>query len=742
MSYSTGVQSRGPAPKPETDIDDIIRHTLHLSIAEPKSRAWAPLFRDYINPLLLTLLSAYVRLYGISYNYKVLWDEAHFGKFGLYYLKHEFYFDVHPPLGKMLVGLSGYLAGYDGLFSFESGKLYPPEVNYRLMRQFNCVFGILCTPMAYYAAVNLGYSQWTVWLILLLVVFEMLSLTLSKFILLDLMLLFFTVASFSCLVKVHAFRHRLLSFKGLFWLALTGLSVGCVCSVKWVGLFVTLLVGMYTAYDLLVRFYAVKSMHDAGVHLLHWAARVLTLIVLPTAIYVYSFKAHFYLLSGSGPGDGSILTLLQASLHNNTLKNGPRSVAYGSMVTLRSQGLSPNLLHSHGSVYPSGLRQQQVTTYGFKDNNNEFLLEFPLEEAARGRVATFESDNVDDFRQLVKDGDVVRLMHRETGCFLHSHQFPGFVTPSSLEVSCYGNIDIADEKDEWIVEIQSQYESPDAFFSEPANEVHPVSTNFRLRHRVLGCHLATTGYLYPAWGFQQGEVVCKHLMFAKDKSTWWNVEDHANEYLPQPPRPYVAPRPKFTKELILLNYGMMASNNALIPDKDHEDRLASEWWEWPILYDGLRMGAWSAGEHKYFLIGHPLVTLSGTFSIGATLVLLVVTLVRWRRQMVDLGVGTHQWNYLLSAGIFPVLGWLLHYVPFILMGRVTYIHHYVPAMFFSIFATGYVCEELVRKHRAWIYGAYYVCIFATFYKFRELSLGTTRPPWTLDNVRLFGTWSL
>jgi dolichyl-phosphate-mannose-protein mannosyltransferase len=141
----------------------------------------------------------------------------------------------------MLVGLSGYLAGYNGSFEFKSGERYPEDLNYTFMRAFNAFFGAVTIPLAYYTARELNFKRPAVWFVTLMVLCENSYTTISRFILLDSMLLCFTF-----------------SIEWFTWLILTGVSIGCVCSVKWVGLFCTALVGLYTIEDLWNKFGDVK----------------------------------------------------------------------------------------------------------------------------------------------------------------------------------------------------------------------------------------------------------------------------------------------------------------------------------------------------------------------------------------------------------------------------------------------------------------------------------------------------
>lgn len=55
-------------------------------------------------------------------------------KMGSWYINRTFFFDVHPPLGKMLIALSGKLTGYDGTYPFEKPADKYNGTNYEGMR--------------------------------------------------------------------------------------------------------------------------------------------------------------------------------------------------------------------------------------------------------------------------------------------------------------------------------------------------------------------------------------------------------------------------------------------------------------------------------------------------------------------------------------------------------------------------------------------------------------------------------
>lgn len=84
---------------------------------------------------------------------------------------------------------------------------------------------------------------------------------------------------------------------------------------------------------------------------------------------------------------------------------------------------------------------------------------------------------------------------------------------------------------------------------------------------------------------------------------------------------------------------MLTSNNALVPDADKEDILASTPLQWPILQVGLRMCSWADDVVKFYLLGNPVVWWSGTASLIIFVFVLAYYIIRRQRQYNDLSPG-------------------------------------------------------------------------------------------------------
>jgi len=409
--------------------------------------------------------------------------------------------------------LSGYIAGYNGSFEFKSGETYPPELDYTTMRVFNALFGVFTIPMAYFTARELKLSRPAVWLVTLMVLCENSYTTISRFILLDSMLLFGTFATCLCWAKFHGCRKQSFEPEWFFWLFMTGLSIGFVSSVKLVGLFVTAMVGLYTAEDLWNKFGDLRMPPlELGAHVV---SRVVGLIILPFLVYMLSFAIHFAVLTKSGPGDAQMSSLFQANLEGTEVgKGSPLEIAFGSRATIKNMGYGGGLLHSHVQTYPEGSNQQQVTCYHHKDANNDWFF-YP-----NRRDADY---NEEEEPRFIGDGQVIRLIHAQTGRNLHSHEISAPITKADKEVSSYGNLTVGDDKDHWKVEVVRDVASRDR------SKIRTLTTAFRLKHEVLGCYLRAGNVNLPQWGFKQIEVTCTKDNNPRDTYTHWNVEAHWNE---------------------------------------------------------------------------------------------------------------------------------------------------------------------------------------------------------------------
>ena len=473
------------------------------------------------------------------------------------------------------------------------------------------------------------------------------------------------------------------------------------------------------------------------------------LIFLPLLVYMFSFYVHFLVLENSGPGDAQMSSLFQANLRGTEVgKDSPLEIAYGSRATLKNMGYGGGLLHSHVQTYPEGSQQQQVTCYHHKDANNDWFFYPNRDKALYDPEAPIE---------YVADKDVIRLIHSQTGRNLHSHAVSAPVTKGDNEVSSYGNTTIGDEKDHWTVEVVDDAASRDR------SKIRTLTTSLRFKHTALGCYLRAGNVNLPQWGFKQIEVTCVKENKPRDVYTHWNVESHWNERREPPscsfthtdpltfhlvpasdPGSYKSP---FLRDFMHLNVAMMTSNNALVPDPDKQDDLASHFWQWPLLHVGLRMCGWDDHIVKYFLLGNPFVYWGSTASLFCLGALVAWYAVRWQRGYDELTPG--EIDQIHYGGLYPLAGWFLHYMPFVAMARVTYVHHYYPALYFAILTMGFVVDwvtrPLARRNRAveWaVYGSLYVVVVGLFWLFRAVVFGMEGSNQQWRHLRWFDRWRI
>ncbi|KAJ2266564.1 hypothetical protein GGH14_006313 [Coemansia sp. RSA 370] len=183
---------------------------------------------------------------------------------------------------------------------------------------------------------------------------------------------------------------------------------------------------------------------------------------------------------------------------------------------------------------------------------------------------------------------------------------------------------------------------------------------------------------------------------------------------------------------------MADSNQNLIGD--HPFAARPQHWPW------LRRGTayWGGPGRLIYQLGNPLIWWGSLAALAVfATVRMVLFLLDKRRIRLQLGGQRNQ--YISGAGFFA-LAWTCHYVPFFLMGRELFTHHYFPALWMAIIVMAFTVDlvtcRLPRLLRSAVYVAVAAAVLHAFHTFSYITYART---WTKDaclRAKWLPTWDL
>ena len=287
---------------------------------------------------LILVVSAVVHFAYFGYPNQTVFDEVHFGKFITGYFTGEYFFDIHPPLAKLLMSLAGYFGGFRAGFSFSNiGEAFPDH-SYLALRLLPTLAGMFLPVIVYWLARRLKLSTLSATGIGLLVAIDGALLVQSRFMLLDAFLLLF---GFSALLAYLRYREKP-SYGNLLT---TGLLAGLAGSVKWTGFSFLGLILLWEVIDLAIQY------RDFFRKLL----KPLLITVLAGVVYFATFAIHFSLLPKSGQGDAFMSSEFQAGLIGNSYQNDPN---------IKPLGLLSKFVQLNAEMYRANQNLTATHPYG------------------------------------------------------------------------------------------------------------------------------------------------------------------------------------------------------------------------------------------------------------------------------------------------------------------------------------------------------------------------------------------
>lgn len=679
------------SPQPETYTDDDLNKTKAYERAEEEEEE--PNHRYWVAMILVTLLAIYVRFNKIGTPDKVVFDEVHFGKFASYYLERTYFFDLHPPFAKLLIAFAGWIVGYDGSFKFENiGDNYISHgVPYIAYRSLLGIQGTLVVPIVFWTMKTLKFSVPACLLSSILICFDNAHVVDSRLILLDATLILSVALTIYLYVKFSTYRRQPFTRWWWIWLTLTGVSLSCVISTKYVGVFTYVTIGIGVLHELWILLDYKKGLTIPELAK-HFFARLWSLIVFPFCIYLFWFYLHFAILNKSGPGDSFMSSDFQETLIESPLARLSKTVNYYDIITIRHKE-TDSFLHSHEAIYPLRYEDgrisshtQQVTcvfdpeSKEAEDVNNQWEI-----------VPTKENLQFDK-GVAVFTNDIVRFRHIGTGGYLLTHDVASPLKATNEEFTIVHGDDAEEKYNETLFRLR--FSQTGSGTKNKRKVVKSKATPLKIIHVDTVVAMWThDDELLPEWGFGHQEVSGNKKIQDRDNS--WYFDDIVNLDEEDPRHNYV---PKVVKHRPFLQkwwelQGLMFYHNNLLSS---EHPFASQPDAWPLALSGVSFWNDNDERKQIFFIGNVIGFWTEVGFLAIYLGLLLADQVTRRRNVHILSNKARSRLYNTLGFFFA--GWAAHYFPFYLMNRQKFLHHYLPAHLIAAMFTGGLVEFLFSKN--------------------------------------------
>lgn len=547
------------------------------------------------------------------------------------------------------------------------------------------------------------------------------------------MMLFFIFGTIFFWVKFRQFRYKPFSESWWTFLTLTGIFIAGTVGIKLVGLFTVALVGFACLYDLWELSDWKRQMSDKTL-LKHFFARFFTLAILPVVLYLSFYYLHFQLLPNSGPGDGHMSIEFQKTLLGNKMHSDVRPAYYGQTFRISNRG-EKVFLHSHtdriplnhldGKVSSQG---QQVNGYPIEDENNIWEIKLVKayseikseSEQIVSEEASIETESVTNntadianpansidsatpqSRVPVRFGDEVKICHKATGKCMLTHDVASPLTRTNMEITMYeeanenNSASIVDKEEytHWIIQPDNGDES------QLGLPIKALGSYFNLLNKQFKVKLLNYGKNLPPWGFGQRELNgCRKSGTEGDLMYSWMISDileprtEEEEAQRQVALKETKPMNFFKKFIELQMYSILA-NSGLIDEHPFKSRPQ----EWILPTKGL--GFWNDGtKARIFMMGNFVAWTLGTFGVFVFCFRFPKDKFLEHRGSVKF-TQDHFFKRYSHKIVYIFGGYLLHYLPFYLMGRSLYLHHYLPAYMFSVLLTAAQFDCMTRDKPA------------------------------------------